>query len=571
MTMTATPAAPSLLPGEDTGASNSDGVTDLNGPMLVGQTAPNAVITFYDNGVMAGAVNAGTNIGATTAVADANGFYSIVPWPVLDDGKHTLTVTAAAPGETASLYSPPLYLVVDTSAPNPPTAPVLAAGFDTGISAEDGITDKNTLQLTGTAEPGSTVQVYNGDTAKAIDQSTLLGHATAGADGTYTISTPVLADGTYTLSVTATDLAGNVSARSGATTIVVDTTAPATPAALTLAPGSDTGVSHSDGLTNDPTPVVTGTAEANATVLLYDDGKQIAKAQANASGSYAITAPTLDDGAHSLTVVAQDMAGNTSASSAALNVVVDTAPATATITPADTVEEAGSVTFTVDFSTVVANLTTGDFTLVTTGSANGSVQSVSGSGGVYAVTVNGLSGEGTVGLAFAGSDVTDLAGNPVSVTDNTTQTVSGTNTPSTVVVSASASGVAGTGVDGSPSASGRIVAFNSIDGDLVPSGAVDGTNNIFVKDTQTRRHHPGVRGHGRPTRQRRFVRRQPVRRRHQGRVRQRSNQPRRWRHGGGRDEHLCRDAHRGRWRPGVDRHRARLGGRRRARRRRQRR
>jgi hypothetical protein len=126
MTVTPTPAAPSLLPGEDTGASGSDGVIDLSGPLLTGQTLPNAVITLYDNGIATTVAN---------GTADANGFYTVYPYPVLDDGKHTLTITSTAPGDAPSLYSAPLYIVVDTAKPDPPTAPQLAAGFDTGISA----------------------------------------------------------------------------------------------------------------------------------------------------------------------------------------------------------------------------------------------------------------------------------------------------------------------------------------------------------------------------------------------------------------------------------------------------
>ena len=287
------------------------------------------------------------------------------------------------------------------------------------------------------------------------------------------------------LTTTATDLAGNISKPSATTAITIDTTAPATPATPTLAPGSDTGVSHTDGLTNDKTPVVTGTTEANATVQLFGNGVMLGSGQADASGRYAIAATTLGEGAQALTVRAIDAAGNASAGSGPLNIVVDSVPATASITPGNAVEGAGSVTFTVAFSTAVASLTASDFKLVSTGSVNGSVQTVSGSGGLYTVTVNGLSGEGTVGLALAGTGVTDLAGDPVTVSNTVSHAVSGTTTPSTVLVSASATGIAGTGVFGSPSASGRVVAFNSITGNLVSSGAADGTDNVFVKDTQT--------------------------------------------------------------------------------------
>ena len=71
----------------------------------------------------------------------------------------------------------------------------------------------------------------------------------------------------------------------------------------------------------------------------------------------------------------------------------------------------GSVSFNVVFSEPVSHLDATDFTLVTSGTAAGTVTGVSGSGSSYTVTVGSLTGSGTVGLAFAGSqDIADAAG-----------------------------------------------------------------------------------------------------------------------------------------------------------------
>ena len=64
------------------------------------------------------------------------------------------------------------------------------------------------LDLTGTAEAGSTVQVYDG--------ATLLGTATANGSGAWSFTTATLADGAHSFTATATDAAGNVSAASSA-------------------------------------------------------------------------------------------------------------------------------------------------------------------------------------------------------------------------------------------------------------------------------------------------------------------------------------------------------------------
>jgi hypothetical protein len=74
---------------------------------------------------------------------------------------------------------------------------------------------------------------------------------------------------------------------------------------------------------------------------------------------------------------------------------------------------ATSVTFAVSFSESVANVSVDDFTLVATGSASGSIASVSASSGASInVVVNGITGSGSIKLQFnGGTDVTDAAGN----------------------------------------------------------------------------------------------------------------------------------------------------------------
>ncbi len=84
--------------------------------------------------------------------------------------------------------------------------------------AGDHITNDNTLTLTGTAEAGSTVKVYDG--------TTLLGSAIANGSGAWTYTTAALANGAHSLTATATDAAGNTGAASTALAVTVDTTAP---------------------------------------------------------------------------------------------------------------------------------------------------------------------------------------------------------------------------------------------------------------------------------------------------------------------------------------------------------
>ncbi|MEN3813509.1 Ig-like domain-containing protein, partial [Chromobacterium piscinae] len=110
----------------------------------------------------------------------------------------------------------------------------------------------------GTAEANSTVTVYVDGTA--------VGTVTANGSGawSYNLSSP-LADGNHSIRATSTDSAGNISGQSTGYNITVDTTAPPAPTSLALSAASDTGSSHSDGVTDNNQPTVQGTAEANST------------------------------------------------------------------------------------------------------------------------------------------------------------------------------------------------------------------------------------------------------------------------------------------------------------------
>ena len=110
------------------------------------------------------------------------------------------------------------------------------------------------------------------------------------------------------MTATATDAAGNTSAASAALVVTVDTAAPAAPAIASFS--NDSGI-VGDGITNDNTLTLTGTAEANSTVKVYDGATLLGSATANGSGAWSYTTAALTDGAHSLTATATDAAGNT--------------------------------------------------------------------------------------------------------------------------------------------------------------------------------------------------------------------------------------------------------------------
>ena len=209
--------------------------------------------------------------------------------------------------------------------------------------------------------------------------------------------------------------------------MVTDTVAPSAPSTPDMTSGTDTGISNTDKITSNTTPVFTGTAEAGSTVTLYDGATLLGTTTAT-GGNWTIASSTLSEGSHSVTATATDAASNTSAHSPSLAVTVDTsAPRVSSIalvgTPGAT---ATSVQFLVTFNEPVHGLSTDDFTFTTTGGAAGTVASVTAaSGSTATVTINNITGPGTLRLDVkAGTNITDTAGNALpAYTSGPTHTV----------------------------------------------------------------------------------------------------------------------------------------------------
>ncbi len=101
----------------------------------------------------------------------------------------------------------------------------------------------------------------------------------------------------------------------------------------------DGGLSSQDGITNDSTLILTGTAESQSNVRVYRDGRPIGATPADGGGAWTFDyqGTPLADGTYSFTATATDLAGNVSPESAPLTVLVDQqgAPAPEGRTPLD--------------------------------------------------------------------------------------------------------------------------------------------------------------------------------------------------------------------------------------------
>ncbi|MCX5944141.1 MAG: FG-GAP-like repeat-containing protein [Cyanobacteria bacterium] len=104
--------------------------------------------------------------------------------------------------------------------PDAPTGLDLNDFSETGSSSTDNITSISTPRITGTAEAGSTVVLYDSD------GSTSLGSTTADENGVWSITTSTLASGSHTLTAKATNSATNTSSASVALSITIDDNAP---------------------------------------------------------------------------------------------------------------------------------------------------------------------------------------------------------------------------------------------------------------------------------------------------------------------------------------------------------
>lgn len=307
-TAPAAPSTPALNAASDSGNSSSDAITSNTTPVFSGTAEASASISLYDGATLLG-----------TTSADGSGNWSITS-STLAQGSHSITAKATDAAGNVSSASSARAVIIDTSA-SAPAALALAAASDHGSSNSDRITNLATPQISGSAEAGASVRLYD------TDGTTVLGTATADNSGNWSITSSSLGNGSHSLSAKQTDIAGNVSAASGTLSITIDLATPSAPAAPQLSSSSDSGA-QGDNHTEITTPTFTGTAEAYASVRLYDsDGTTVlGSTSADGSGNWSISSSALGLGLHNLSVRQTDLAGNQSSASAMLGITIDSPP-----------------------------------------------------------------------------------------------------------------------------------------------------------------------------------------------------------------------------------------------------
>lgn len=366
--------------GSITGPLTSGQTTDDTVPRLVGTSEPFATVNIYEGTTLVG-----------TGTADGTGNWSIVLNTTLATGAHSFTAQATDAAGNTSVSSASFSLTIDTT---PPALPVLTSILDdVGNAAtpvaNGGLTNDAQPTLSGTAEAGSTVKIF--------DNGVQIGSVTATGGAWSFTPSPALGNGSHNLTFTATDAAGNVSAPTAGYVINVDTLAPAAPVISSVIDDVGSVTGPVTGPTNDTRPTLSGTAEANATVRIYDGITLVGTVTADASGNWTLpqTTTTLTQGTHNFTATATDAAGNTSVASTVTTITVDT-----------TAPTAPTGTFNADGSVLTGNAEAGS--TVSIRLADGStVTAIAGSNGTYSYTFTNKQTEGQTLQITA----TDAAGN----------------------------------------------------------------------------------------------------------------------------------------------------------------
>ncbi len=225
----------------------------------------------------------------------------------LDDGQFTLQLRA---GDAAANVSQPTTIqVLLTRVPPPATiAPSLKSTSDTGASAFDRITNLASPEIRLFAQRNSLVTFYEGDTELGQAYST----------GVATIMPTALADGVHSITATISDQAGNTSERTPALVLTVYTTPPTVPSfsldAAQLDPVRADYTTADEVTLHGHTTTETGEPPATLQVVVgpADSPTYTATVSADASGDFTFDNVPLTVGDNLVTVVAIDVAGNTS-------------------------------------------------------------------------------------------------------------------------------------------------------------------------------------------------------------------------------------------------------------------
>ncbi|WP_223230814.1 Ig-like domain-containing protein, partial [Campylobacter concisus] len=293
------------------------GLTNDNTPTIKGTAEAGIKVDIYDNG---------NKMGETRADSDGKWEFTPSISAALPDGKHSFTAVAENALGVKSAPSNEANIDVDTVTPKP-TIDSITDNVEGGVYKGDvkgGLTNDNRPVFKGSAEKGAFIELF--------DNGKVIGTTKAGEDGKWTIQPKEpMADGKHNMVVQATDLAGNRS-MSDQTSSDVDTT----PGVVKITAVCDDVAGYNgkvgnilgvnNGLTNDSTPTIKGTAKPGTTITIKDGNSVIdGVIKYNGDGSWEFTPKTpFADGEHKLTAIATSRTSGAQSVSNVAAIDVDT-------------------------------------------------------------------------------------------------------------------------------------------------------------------------------------------------------------------------------------------------------
>lgn len=286
--------------------------TDDKNPTLSGVAKPGSLVFIY------GADSA--PIGSVTAGGD--GRWTFTPELTTDD-TYIFNVAYQDRYGRMSPKSDNFILRLDATAPE---APSLEGVYDdvgrvTGELKSGDTTDDTTLSLSGKADAGSIVRIWDGEKVVAT--------VIANSRGEWSYELDV-AEGKHALRVDSVSKGGAASAPSEEFIVIVDTQTlpPAQIEEIVANNGAEERPLVSGDATNDDTPVLRGSGEEGEIVYVYDKDKVIGSATVGKDGKWEIELDPLEEGSHELKIKIEDpKTGKSSDFSDPVTIVVDlTAP-----------------------------------------------------------------------------------------------------------------------------------------------------------------------------------------------------------------------------------------------------
>lgn len=283
--------------GDVTGSVANGGRTDDTMPTFNGTGTPGNTIEIWDGETLLGEV-----------LVDDEGNWTFTPEKPLAAGNHSIVTAERNAEGVVGEKSDPWEFIIDLTAPAKGTiGSVMDDMQDPPVLIEKGgVTKDNTPTLTGKAEAGSTVEIWN-DGVK-------LGTAKVDAEGNWTFTAPALQDGRHELSIVVVDQVGNKSLPSDPFIVDVDTVAPENPG-IGVIKDSEGNPLEDGSTTKDLRPTLEGSGNDGDIVVIIDNGKPIGSVIVE-DGKWTFTPENnLQPGEHELEIVVRDPAGNESPAS----------------------------------------------------------------------------------------------------------------------------------------------------------------------------------------------------------------------------------------------------------------